>query len=496
MSVADRLAALTPERRALLESRSRTGESGVLSISQERLWFLSRMAPGDPAYHVRAVMRLRGELDTALLGRCLQTVVDRHGSLRTAFASLAGRPVRITHPRVPLPTPVEDIAPDRLAERCRAEVRRPFALDAPPLVRSLILRTGPDEHVLVLTVHHIVCDGGSMAVLWAETARLYDAWRRDPETAGVLPEPDTTYDDFVRWERDRLRSGDADADLEYWRRHLHGAPARLDLPTDRPRPERQEHQGGLHPFTLDPDDARALRGLAKATDTTVYMSLLACYALVLAAYSGQRDLVVGSPAANRSLTRFEPVVGLFVNMLPMRLRLDPARTLRTHLERLREDCATALSHQDFPFDRLVDRLGTGRDLDAHPVFQAALAMQSAARTAVVLPGIDATRLDIDSRTAKFDLLLDVTERPEGIGGHWEYDAALFDPDTIAAVHRTLLGVVDAAARDPDASVGDLLAPAETDRTALLARRSADLKRRRRSRLRRLTEPTPPPSGQD
>lgn len=328
------------DRRAPADPHAPAGRHRYpLSFSQERLWVLDQLAPGDPVYNMPLAARLRGELDTASLRRTLDTLVERHETLRTTFAEVDGEPVQVVAPPDPVSLPVEDLSTVAAADRLRvarevaaSEAQSPFDLSTGPLLRVKLLRLDSQDHFLLLTMHHIVSDGWSIGVITNELSTLYHAYRAGVEPSG-LPELSVSYGDFAQWQRGQLTGAEIDRQLAYWKEHLAGAPTLLELPTDRPRPAVETSHGDRYAFTLPRHLAQGFARRCREADVTTFMAMLAVLQVVLARYSGQRDVVVGTPVAGRSHAELDPLVGLFVNTLALRGRLTGDPTFRQQIGR-------------------------------------------------------------------------------------------------------------------------------------------------------------------
>ncbi|HLL48050.1 MAG TPA: condensation domain-containing protein, partial [Longimicrobiaceae bacterium] len=366
---------LSTAKRALLLRRIRggsgAGEPAIrpraergpapLSFAQQRLWFLYRLEGGGAAYHLPAAFRLAGALDADALERALGEVVRRHESLRTVVAERAGEPEQVVAPAAELRLAVEGLGGLPAAEReaaarrrVREESERPFDLERGPLFRALLLRLGAEEHVLVLCVHHVVSDGWSMGVLFGELSALYGAFARgEPSPLAELP---IQYADYAVWQREHLSGEVLERQLAYWTRRLAGAPSLLELPTDRPRPAAQSFRGARLRFELPAGLVDALGELARREDATLYMVLAAAFQLLLSRWSGQEDLVVGTPVAGRTHPETEGLIGLFANTLALRGDLSGEPTFRELLGRVRESALGAFAHQDLPFEKLLEEL--------------------------------------------------------------------------------------------------------------------------------------------
>jgi len=470
----DRRARLSPAKLSLLERRlqgdtgdarqtiSRRNTDGPvpLSFAQQRLWFLDQLVPGNPFYNVAAAVRLDAPVDVGVLGRALNEIVGRHEALRTTFQAVEGRPVQVVAPELELPLPVVDLAGLPRVERDREalrlateEAQRAFDLARGPLIRTTLLRLGPGEHVFLLTLHHIVSDGWSMGILSRELTALYDAFARgSPSPLPALP---IQYADFALWQRRLLVGETLERQLTYWRGKLVGAPT-LALPTDRPRPPVARFRGATATLAFPAELVARLRRLAHDEGATLFMVLLCAFKALLSRYSGQEDIVVGAPVANRTRPELEGLIGFFVNTLVLRTDLSGNPSFREALARVREVCLGAYAHQDIPFERLVDELVPARDLSRNPLFQVTFQLQHAR------PGEGAadSTLEVERGTSIFDLAFNLADGPAGLTGIIEYTTDLFDAATIAGLARhyeTLLGGVVEAPERPLAELALLTA---------------------------------------
>jgi amino acid adenylation domain-containing protein len=424
-----------------------------LSFAQQRLWFLDQLAPGSPFYNMPYALRLAGVLDVAALERAIGALVARHESLRTSFAGADGEAVQRIAPAVPFVLAVEPVADEAAAgEAAREEALRPFDLAAGPLFRARVLRVAQDDHLLLLTLHHVIADGWSLDVLFRELAALYAAFAEGRD-AGLPPLP-AQYADYAVWQRRWLEGPVLDAQLAYWRGAMAGAPPALELPTDRPRPAALTFHGAVHPFHLPAEVAQGVRTLARTEGATVFMTLLAALDVVLARWSGQEDVVVGSPMAGRTRPELEGMVGFFVNTLPLRTDLGGDPSFRALLGRVRGATLGAYGHQELPFERLVDALEVARDPGRNPLFQVTFVVQSEPRE-FRAGGVRGTAREVESGTAKFDLTLAAQERADGLACAWEYNTGLFDPSTIERLTAHLSRVIAAAVADPARRIGDI-----------------------------------------
>jgi amino acid adenylation domain-containing protein len=423
-----------------------------LSFGQQRLWFLQQLAPESPAYNIPLGVRMDGPLDARVLAAALTEVVRRHEVLRTAIVTRLGEATQEVAPPSPLPTPEADLsalpAGRREAEARRLaaeEGRRPFDLTRPPLLRVLLARLGDSTHLLTFNLHHIAGDGWSGAVLVRETGALYNAF-----AAGLpspLPEPPLQYADYARWQRAEL-AGEALARLlAYWRERLEGLPP-LALPTDRPRPPVESFRGLHRSRRLPARLAAGLERLAGDHGATLFMVLAAGFAALLGRLSGQEDFGLAAPVAGRTRTELEGLIGFFVNTLVLRAGLAGDPPFAELLARMRETALAAFSHQDLPFERLVEEIGARRDPARQPLAQALIVLQNTPREPLVLPGLTLTPEEIDNGAAKLDLSLNLGRDEEGIDAGLEVNRDLFDPATAARMLEQLEVLLAAAEDDP------------------------------------------------
>jgi len=456
-----------PMRRVAGESR------WPLSFAQQRLWFIDQLQPGSPLYNLPAALRMKGRLDAEALGATLSEIVVRHEILRTTFVAVAGRPMQVVHPARPVELALVDLSaePEETREaQARAlvseEAARSFDLSRGPLLRATLLKLAEDEHVAMLTMHHIVGDGWSMGVLVHEVATLYEAFvRRQPSP---LAELSIQYADFAVWQREYLSGGPMEEQLSYWRRQLAGAPTLLELPTNCPRPAAQTHRGAYISFVVSEESARALRQLARDEGVTLFMALLAAWQLLLSRYTGQDDVVVGTPIANRNRAEIEPLIGFFVNTLALRTRLSGVANFRELLAVVKAVCLGAYAHQDVPFEKLVEELHPVRSMSHTPIFQVTFGLENPNRERLELPGLELDVMPGDGRQAKFDLSIGMSEDGDALRGVLGYSTELFDADSVErmALHfEQLLAAATAAPRQPLRSLA-ILTPAE--RRQLLA----------------------------
>ncbi|MBD0319020.1 MAG: amino acid adenylation domain-containing protein, partial [Gemmatimonadetes bacterium] len=422
-----------------------------LSSSQQRLWVIHQMDPGSAAYNLGAALRLTGALDVAALERTLTEIVRRHESLRTVFPTVDGAAAQhvLAPARVTLaPEPAADVAA-RLAE----EVERPFDLESGPLFRARLLRVGAEDHVLVMAMHHIISDGWSRGVLYGEISALYPAFAAGGESP--LPELPIQYADFAEWQREWLQGDALAPQLAYWKERLGGSLPKLDLPTDRPRPPVQTSHGATLGFALPAELAAAVRTLCAREAVTPFMALLAAFQTLLSRYSGQEEILVGSPVAGRSRTEAEGLIGFFVNTVVLRTDLSGNPTFRELLGRVRDGALGAYENQDLPFEQVVETVQAERDLSRSPLFQVMFILQNTPAHAVKLGGVEVETLDAYPRAAKFDLTLSVTAGEGGLACNLEYNTDLFDAGTIGRMAEHFRVLLEGAVADPAQPIASL-----------------------------------------
>jgi amino acid adenylation domain-containing protein/non-ribosomal peptide synthase protein (TIGR01720 family) len=438
------------------------------SFAQERLWLIDQLSPGDPSYLVPLARRLRGPLDVPALRRALEEIVERHEVLRTTFSAQQGRPIPVVHAGSTLPfahVHAAGEAEQAAREELAAEARRPFGLSRDLPLRARLVSLGVDDHVLLLTLHHIVADAWSLGVLDRELAALYQAFSAGAPSP--LPALTLQYGDYARWQRRRLSGPGLERPLAYWRSQLEGAPFSLDLPLDRPRPPAQSHRGARRALALDEALARSLAELSRKEGVTLFMTLLAALDVLLHRHTGQSDLLVGVSTGNRTAAESEQLIGFFVNALVLRARVAGEQPFRALLAQVKETCLGAYAHEEMPFERLVMELSPGHDLARSPLFQVMLTMQGAASNPLSLPGLEVTAPAAESSTAKFDLTFMVSDAPQGKLVTIEYATDLFEAATIermlARFVRLLQGIVAA----PEATIASLPLLDEEERQTLL-----------------------------
>jgi amino acid adenylation domain-containing protein len=467
-----------------IEPIARDGEL-PLSFAQQRIWFLDQLIPGSAFYNVLAAVCLKGGLDTVVLAQSLNEIIRRHETLRTTFASVGSQPVQLiaTDGTLSLtevdlrgvPEEEQDGDVQRLAKE---EARRPFDLTMGPLLRVTLLRLKEDEFVLLLALHHIIFDGWSLGVLVRELGLLYNSYASG-KPSPLLP-LSIQYADFAHWQRQWLQGAVLEERLSYWKRQLAGSTV-LELPTDYPRPAAQTFRGARQSFLLPGELIEDLRTLSHRESVTLFMTLLAGFKTLLHRSTGQEDIVVGSPIANRNRVETDKLIGFFVNALALRTRLSSNPGFRELLGRVRETALSAYAHQDLPFEKLVEELQPERHLTYTPLFHVWFVLQNAPLPPLELPSVTMSPIEVDDGTSKFDLVISLFETDGGLRATWIYNSDLFEPPTIARLakqYETLLGQIVA---HPEARLTELEIESEAEKE----QRAVELEERQRSRVKRL-----------
>jgi hypothetical protein len=478
----ERIARLTPAQLELLARRLRAQASATtttpadksiprradaaapapLSFAQQRLWFLDQLMPGNAFYNIPAAVRLTGALDPEALRRGFEEIVRRHESLRTTFDNAGDEPVQRIAPPARVELPVEDLAglpgaesEERALLLAAEEARAPFDLHRGPLLRIRLLRLGERDHVVLLTMHHIISDGWSMNVLIRELVTLYETF-----ASGATPpraELSIQYADFAAWQREHLSGAALEAQLAYWRERLAGASGVLNLPTDYPRPAAQSFRGARRRLELSRELAEALGELSRREGVTLFMTLLAAFLALLNHFTGETDLLVGSPVAGRDRAELEGLIGFFANILVLRTDLAGDPDFRELLARVRETTLGAGEHQEMPLDKIVDAVQAERDLSRTPLFQVAFTLQHAPEEVFNVSGLTLKTLRVESGTAQFDLVLNMVEKGRDLSGTLEYSKDIFSADTAARLLKNLDALLGRIVAQPTARLSELRA---------------------------------------
>jgi amino acid adenylation domain-containing protein len=469
-----RISALSPTKRALLERRLRekaqrqeaepiqprsSDASPPLSFGQQRFWFIDQWEPGNPAYNTAMAFRIDGSLDATVLDQTLTEIARRHATLRTTFAADGETPVQIIHPAGPvtarridftaLSNDQKDVETSRLIVE---EGSRPTDLVRGPIWRASLVQLEPSTHLLLLTVHHIVFDGWSTGVLLQEFATLYAAFTEGH--GSPLPELTIQYADFAVWQRRRLQGELLTEQLRYWREQLRDLPT-LDFPTDHPRPPVQTFTGAVHEMHVPSNVVDALKSVSRREEATLFMTLLAAFQSLLHRYSGQHDIVVGTPIAGRTTVEVEALIGFFVNMLVVRTDASGDPTFRELLGRVKRVAFNAYAHQDIPFEKLVEELQPRRDPSRNPLFQVVFAFQNVPRPSPSFNHLELTRIKTDRASTRFDLEVHLQEVEDGLRGRFVYNTALFESRTIARVTQHFRTLLDAIVTNPDVRLSQI-----------------------------------------
>src|SRR5216684_389736 len=430
-----------------------------LSFAQQRLWFIHQLEPDSAAYNCPWAMRLRGELNLEALGRSFDEIVRRHEVLRTSFPAEGGEPVERIGEAERVEIPVIDVSGMR--EEAREEEARElgrrtgeerFVLETGPVMRVRVVKLGEQEHVLLLTLHHIVSDGWSVGIMVREFSELYEGYAEGRESR--LEEPRLQYADYAVWQREWLKGEVLEEQLSYWRVELKGLEV-LELPTDYGRPAQASHRGGLVPFRLSEELTRGLRGVSQEQGVTLFMTLLAGFQVLLARYSGQKDIAVGTDVANRNWLESEDLPGFFVNQLVLRRRVEGEMRFSELLQQVRGTVLEAYAHQDLPFERLVEELQTKRDLSRAPLFQVAFVLQTGPNHEQSdLSGFQVSPAEPNPLPPKFDLTMALTEGDEGLTGYLEYSSDLFRRETVSRMKEHFEKLLQLTATDVERLLRD------------------------------------------
>ena len=486
-SLAQRLESLSPSKRVLLEmkvrgksarmqdplliSRRKNATLAPLSLNQESLLFMEQLNPDTPRYNIYEAVRLAGDLDFAALHATLETIVARHETLRTVFREIAGQPHQVFAPPRPVTIQIidlTDLAAEQLEKKAldtlNKEANRPMDLQKGPLFRAALIRLARQDNILLVTMHHIISDGWSIGLFWKEFKHLYRnlSEGQTPE----LPKLPIQFGDYTFWSREQLQK-DLARQTGYWKHQLAGAPTLLEMPTDRPRPAIQSFKGAQELEIFPAELCHALKNLSQREGATFYMTLLGAFDALLARYTGQEDLVVGSPIAGRNKTETENLIGFFVNTLAMRADLSGDPTFRELLCRVRNTTLDAFSHQEIPFEKVVAAASPQRSLSYNPIYQVAFALQEASESLSTIPGLKLTPIKLPSTTSKFDLFLSARETSAGLAITAEYSTDLFEAETIKRFIGHYRNVLEAVVESPDLRVSELPLMSDAERHQVL-----------------------------
>ncbi|MGA9769788.1 MAG: amino acid adenylation domain-containing protein, partial [Blastocatellia bacterium] len=472
----ERLKRLSPEKRARLlkaimdEKTSSERENKIprrpqpeiapLSFAQQRLWFIEKLEPGTAIFNMPTAIRLEGALDVGALEKTLSEILRRHETLRARFSEVDGRPVQTIAPALPLdithldlraiPVDQRDEAVKRLAGE---EARQPFDLRTDLPLRGRLLELSDRDHVLLLTLHHIVSDGWSMGVLVREVAALYQAFSKGE--LSPLAELEIQYTDFAYWQRDWLQGEVIDEQIDYWKRQLGGRASVLDLPTDMPRPPAQTFRGARQHMRLPDELTQKINALSRAENVTLFMTLLAAFQTLLFRYTGQNKILVGTPIAGRTREELESLIGLFANTLVLHADFSDAQNFRALLNEVQQTTIGAYAHQDLPFEKLVEELQPERDLSRHPLVQVMFALQNAPASDLNFPDVSIKPVSADAGVSQFDLTMSVVEGEQGLIASLEYNVDLFNATTIKRMLGHFRTLLESIVEMPEQRISDL-----------------------------------------
>ncbi|MBN3990706.1 MAG: amino acid adenylation domain-containing protein [Nostoc sp. NMS2] len=444
-----------------------------LSFAQQRLWFLHHLSPDSRSYNMLDVQRLNGALNVVALEQSLSELIRRHEVLRTTFPTVDGKPFQLIAAPTALTLPIHYLQglsdqeqTDQIQQIVQSLVSKPFDLAVGPLVEFTLLQLSNQEYVLLLKMHHIIYDGWSLNIFKRELSQLYIAFAQ--QLPYPLPELPIQYADFAVWQRQWLTGVVLERQLDYWQQQLAGVPAVLELPTDKPRPPVQSFRGGVERFQLDRHLTQRLKQLSQESDTTLFMTLLAAFLVLISRYSGQLDIVVGSPIANRNNKSVEQLMGFFTNTLALRGDLSGNPSFVNFLAQVRQTTLSAYAHQDLPFEMLVEKLQPDRDLSRNPLVQVMFSLQNASQSFSDLPGLTIQQMSLPvDEMVKFDLEVNYWEVSSGLEGVWSYSTDLFDAATIARIAQHFQTLLQAIVANPKAPIAELPLLSQAERHQLL-----------------------------
>jgi amino acid adenylation domain-containing protein len=484
-----RIAGLSPAKRAVFEQRLRekdahvpdeqqriprrsTSEPYPLSFAQQRLWFLDRFEPNNPFYNIPKAIHIKGALNTEALRKSLDAILARHESLRTTFDTVEGKPVQVISEHRELKLSFIDLSELPKAERekemghlLKQEARRPFNLSQDLMLRATLLRLSRVEHILLVVLHHIASDGWSWGILYKELAEFYEHFITGKQSS--LPELPIQYADFSVWQRNWLQGEVLERQLSYWKDRLAGAPPLLELPTDRPRPAIQSYPGAVESAVLPDDLLEALHELSTREDVTLFMILFAAFKVLLNRYTGQEDIVVGTPIANRTRVELEGLIGFFVNTLILRTDVSGNPSFREVLGRVRDVAFGAYAHQDLPIEMLVAELQPERDMSHLPLLQVMFVLQNLPGKSPSLSNLTLTPLELDTGTARLDLTLFIYKSGTETIYSFKYNTDLFEASTISRMLGHYQTLLESIATGPDQRIGQVPLLSEAERHQML-----------------------------
>ncbi|MEM9487449.1 MAG: condensation domain-containing protein, partial [Cyanobacteria bacterium P01_F01_bin.116] len=496
-AIAKRLATLSPQKReAFLKLLQKEGidptklpilpangqsDNFPLSWSQERLWFIHQLEGPSATYNIPVVLKISGTVQVDALAQTLDAIARRHNVLRTTFDAVDGKPVQVVHDATSSNWPLlienwQDWAfdadgkehPDldtKIQTFTHQQAQKAFDLTSSPLARATLVQLSPTRSLLFLEVHHIIWDAWSIGVFSQEFALFYKAYSQG-QTPAISP-LSIQYTDYAVWQRQWLLGDALKSQLDYWKQQLSNAPALLELPIDHPRPSVQSFQGDTHIMRLPTALSQQVNQLAQKHQVTLFMVLLAAFQVLLHRYSGQDDIVVGSPIANRQRAELEPLLGFFINTLALRTHINNSDTVSDLLRQVRRTTLDAYAYQDMPFEQIVEAIQPKRTLAHSPIFQVLFVLQNTPITALELPGLTLTPVAEETQIAKFDLTLEVEETDQGLVGYWIYNSDLFETDTVIRMGHHFETLLQAMVEDESQPLGRISLLSSAERQQIL-----------------------------
>ena len=483
IDINERVSALSPAKQALLALRQNKRlaqrRASRLSFSQQRLWFAHQLEPDSAAYNIPGAVRLRGRLNLTALRQSLQEIARRHEVLRTRFEERDGQPVQVIEQAAEVSLPVWNISDvdeegreARVRQIAGREAARAFDLERGPVWRAALVRMSADDHVLLFCLHHVASDAWSTVVLISEMTSLYDAFQRGEKSP--LRELEIQYADYAAWQAEWLEGEALTKQVEYWKEQLKGAPPVLELVTDRARPAVQSYRGAIERFELSGPLSESLKQISRREGVTLFMTLQAAFDALLHLTTGQDDIIIGTSIANRTHLQTEKLVGCFINLLPLRTILSGNPSFRMLLAKVREVTLGAFSHQDIPFEKLVEFLQPERDLRYSPLFQVLFEYRDEPASRLELPGLSFSFCEPNRATAKFDLTLFMMQGRERIGGFFEYRTDLYDPCTIRRMIEQFQELLQNIAGDPRKDLMSLSPASEREKNKIVSDFNEDM----------------------
>ncbi|MGD9898613.1 MAG: amino acid adenylation domain-containing protein [Calditrichaceae bacterium] len=475
-SLFDQISALSPEKRELFElmlidEGIDLSEIAILpqkpkdnhipvSFAQQRLWFLDQLEPGNSLYSIPAAVKIKGNFNKEAFNKSINTIIKRHSVLRTAFIAIDGSPAQVISAEMDIKIPEVDLSgldkqelDSQLNEIIISQTEKPFDLQTTPLIRASFLNLSKDETIVVLTIHHIVSDGWSMGVIISEIKELYPAYCLNKSI--TLPELPVQYADYAIWQRKWFRGNVLDKQITYWKNQLKDIPPLIEIPTDRPRPASRTYRGDHIIFNIEKEKVQKLEDFSLKQDATMFMTILSVFQVLLHRYTGQNDICVGSPIANRNRAEVAGLIGFFVNTLVMRGDLSGNPAFSFFLERMKKTILDAYANQDLPFEMMVEAVNPNRALNHSPLFQVMFVYNNTTENAITLPDLEISLIDIESRTSKFDIIMNLTETENILQGKLEYNTDLFNRDTMERLIGHFKVLIDSIIISPLSKISDL-----------------------------------------